>query len=172
MFDWQKGGLRSSGWTLIAREYLINNIIMANEVGRVWQYEDDGRRVVAYTFRPLYEQTDKMGVVYYANYLLFFEAGRVEYMRYSGMSYRKLEDSYKLAMPVIEAYCRYESPALYDDLLEIHTTMEKVGRTKIKFNYRIVRDDKLLAEGYTIHPVVDANGRVVKIPEVIEDLIS
>jgi len=143
-----------------------------NEVGRIWQYDDKGRRVVAYTFRPLYQQTDKMGVVYYANYFLFFEAGRVEYMRQLGLSYKKLEDEHSLAMPVVEAYCRYRKSALYDDILEIHTTAERSGKAKVKFNYRIVRDNELIAEGWTVHPIMDMKGRLVKIPDEIEKLLD
>ncbi|MGQ9705777.1 MAG: acyl-CoA thioesterase [bacterium] len=143
-----------------------------DKVGRTWQYNENGRRVVVYTFRPLYQQTDKMGVVYYANYFLFFEAGRVEYMRHLGLSYKQLEDEHSLAMPVIETYCKYRKFAHYDNILEIHTTAERSGKAKVKFNYKIIRDDDLIAEGYTIHPIMDMKGRLVKIPDDIDKLLD
>jgi acyl-CoA thioester hydrolase len=107
--------------------------------------------------------TDQMGVVYYANYLEFFEIGRTSLLRTSGWAYRDMEaDGYFL--PVIHAACDYLVSARYDDLLEIRTTVARLTRVRIDFAYDIVRRDGeqipvVLARGVTRHAIVDAQGR-------------
>jgi acyl-CoA thioester hydrolase len=111
--------------------------------------------------RVRYAETDQMGIVYYANYLVWFEIGRVEVLRALGLSYRQLEAEHQCILPVAEARCRYRSPARYDDRILIEARPALLRGSVIKFSYRIFRnaDDpaqrELLAEGETTHMVCD-----------------
>jgi acyl-CoA thioester hydrolase len=113
--------------------------------------------------RVRYAETDQMGIVYYANYLVWFEIGRVELLRSLGLTYSKLESDHSLILPVVDAHCRYRSPARYDDEILIETSPTLLRGTVLKFAYRILRkssretdDHELLAEGETVHVVCDA----------------
>lgn len=115
--------------------------------------------------RVLFAETDAMGIVYYANYLKWFEKGRVELMRSMGMAYRELTGM-GVHLPVTEAQIRYLSPARYDDLLSVRAEIRALGRASIAFAYRIEREDgTALAEGATVHAFTDGEGNVVRIPE-------
>ncbi len=105
--------------------------------------------------RVRYAETDKMGVVYNSNYLIWFEIGRVELMRELGHSYREIEEEGYL-FPVAEVTCRYKGAAVYDDEIVVHTNILKLRRSLIQFGYKIVResDQKLLATGTSSHFVV------------------
>jgi acyl-CoA thioester hydrolase len=111
--------------------------------------------------RVRYAETDQMGIVYYANYLVWFEIGRVELLRSLGFSYSLLEREHQCILPVIEARCRYRSPARYDDQILIETRPAMLRGSVIKFAYRILRktakgeEPTLLAEGETVHVVCD-----------------
>ena len=115
--------------------------------------------------RVLYGDTDSGGVVYYGNYLRYFERGRTELMRGHGISYKSLEDV-GFVMPVVESYVRYKSPAQYDDLLEISSCLLQVKEVSCRFNHEIrrVEDDKLLVKGFTLHAVVNRAGKLVQLP--------
>lgn len=104
------------------------------------------------TVRVRYQETDQMGVVYHANYFVWFEVGRTSLIRERGASYRELEEK-GIILPVIEANCQYKSPARYEDLVRIETEIADVSPVKIRFNYRAIRDhdDTLLAHGFTTH---------------------
>lgn len=106
--------------------------------------------------RVRYAETDQMGVVYHANYLVWFEVGRVELIRQMGLDYSRLEQEEGCLIAVVEASARYRAPARYDDELVVHTRMAGVRGSVIRFGYRIVRaaDDVLLCEGATTHVVV------------------
>ena len=119
--------------------------------------------------RVRYADTDQMGVVYYANYLVWFEVGRNEYLRTVGYPYVELERE-NIRMPVAEATCRYHAPARYDDLLDIRTRIADVGAASVRFTYRIVRssDEQLLATGATRHAAVGPSGRPCRIPEEVK----
>ena len=118
------------------------------------------------TVRVLFADTDAMGIVYYANYLKWFETGRVEIMRRHGMAYRELTGE-GIHLPVTEASIRYLSPARYDDLLAIHAEIRECRRASIAFGYRIEREDGvLLVDGETVHAFTDGDGRIVRIPEI------
>jgi acyl-CoA thioester hydrolase len=112
--------------------------------------------------RVRYAETDQMNIVYYANYLVWFEVGRVELLRKLGFSYRQLEEEHGCILPVIEATCRYRSPARYDDQILIETRPALLRGPVLKFAYRILRkaeegaDPTLLAEGETVHVVCDS----------------
>jgi acyl-CoA thioester hydrolase len=112
--------------------------------------------------RVRYAETDQMGIVYYANYLVWFEIGRVELLRSLGLAYSQLETDHQCILPVVEATCRYKSPARYDDEILIETRPSLLRRSVIKFAYQIWRkanhegeERKLLAEGETVHVVCD-----------------
>jgi acyl-CoA thioester hydrolase len=102
-----------------------------------------------------------MGIVYYANYLVWFEIGRVELLRSLGLAYSQLEKEHECILPVVEASCRYRSPARYDDEILIETQPALVRGSVIKFGYRVLRkapdgeEPTLLAEGETVHVVCD-----------------
>jgi acyl-CoA thioester hydrolase len=111
--------------------------------------------------RVRYAETDQMGIVYYANYLVWFEIGRVELLRSLGLAYSQLEIDHDCILPVVNASCRYRSPARYDDQILIETRPSLLRGSVIKFAYRILRkapegeDPTLLAEGETVHVVCD-----------------
>jgi acyl-CoA thioester hydrolase len=115
--------------------------------------------------RVLYGDTDAGGVVYYGNYLRYFERGRTELMRENGISYKGLEDD-GFIIPVVESYLRYKASARYDDLLEIFTCLTRVRQVSCRFDYEIRRaaDSKLLLKGFTAHAVVDRAGKLSKLP--------
>ena len=117
--------------------------------------------------RVRYAETDKMGIVYYANYLVWFEIGRTDYCRARGFSYRDMEESESAFLVVAEAYCRYKAPAYYDDELIVRTHITELRKRSLRFGYEIVRaaDGRVVAEGETGHVVTDQNGRVRSFPE-------
>ena len=121
--------------------------------------------------RVRYAETDQMGIVYYANYLVWFELGRVEVLRTVGYSYNELEIKHGCILPVIEARCRYRAPARYDDEILIEAWPSMVRGSVIKFAYRILRkahdggEDALLAEGETVHVVCDDQLNRKPLPE-------
>lgn len=116
--------------------------------------------------RVRYAETDKMGVVYYANYLVWFEVGRTDLLRRSGWSYREMEiDGFGL--PVVEAQCTYRQSARYDDELDIRTRGLMLSPVRVRFDYQVVRtaDQALLAEGHTVHASLDPQGKPRRLPE-------
>ncbi len=125
--------------------------------------------------RVRYAETDQMGIVYYANYLVWFELGRVELLRSMGMAYSRLESEHGCILPVIEARCRYRAPARYDDEILIETRPALLRGTVLKFAYQIYRkpnqkgkERQLLAEGETVHVVCDDKLRRKPLPEKYE----
>jgi len=130
-------------------------------------------RVSTSVIRVRYAETDKMGVVYYAHYLVWFEIGRTEWLRDTGWTYRSMEDE-GLGLPVIEVHCDYKASARYDDDLEIRTRGRLVSPVRIAFDYEIVRraDSQLIASGYTVHVTLDRSGRPVRLPDRVRDLLT
>lgn len=122
--------------------------------------DSSGNRVTGEVrLRVRYAETDQMGVVYYSNFLVWFEIGRVELLRQLGFDYKTMEIEDDCFIPVVEANCRYKSPARYDDVLTVSTYVTGVRGAVLKFRYRVVRvsDQMLLAEGETTHVVTDRN---------------
>ncbi len=117
--------------------------------------------------RVRYAETDKMGIVYYANYLIWFEIGRTEFCRARSFSYRDMEENEDAFLVVAETYCRYKAPAYYDDELFIRTHITELRRRSLRCGYEIVRasDAKIIAEGETGHVVTDSTGHVRSFPE-------
>ena len=119
------------------------------------------------TVRVRYAETDQMGVVYYANFFIWFEIGRVEFLRQLGFDYRDMEREDGCFIAVADARCRYKAPARYDDLLTIRTRLKRRRGPVVHFTYEIVRqtDGALLAEGDTSHIVVDTELKMRTLPE-------
>ncbi len=112
-----------------------------------------------------------MGVAHHANHLVWFEIGRTELMRARGMTYAGVEAE-GVFLPVIEAACTYHAPARYDDLLRVRTEIVEMGGVRVKFRYRIEREENgaLLATGSTIHAAVDERGRPRRLPAALRRL--
>lgn len=124
-------------------------------------YQHENRTSVRVTYRD----TDQMGVVYYANHLVWFEIGRTELIREMGLTYRDMEEA-GVFLPVVSAQVNYRTPARYDDVVEIRTQVTKVSRVSISFDYRVVRVDQegevLIATGSTRHGFIDRDGKIVE----------
>ena len=121
--------------------------------------------------RVRYAETDQMGVVYHANYLIWFEVGRVDYIRDMGLDYRAMEQEQNGMIAVIEASARYKAPARYDDEIIVRTSLAGARGPVVRFRYSVVRaasekaDELLLCEGETTHIVVDRNMKKREMPE-------
>jgi acyl-CoA thioester hydrolase len=123
--------------------------------------------------RVRYAETDKMGVVYYANYFVWFEVGRTDLLRQSGWNYRDME-SEGFGLPVIEAQCTYRESAKYDDEIEVRTTGTMLSPVRVRFSYEILRavDAATLATGTTVHATLGRNGRPCRLPERVRTMLS
>jgi acyl-CoA thioester hydrolase len=117
--------------------------------------------------RVRYAETDKMGIVHHSNYLIWFEIGRSEFCRARGFSYLEMEEKDSSLLVVAEVYCRYKSPAFYEDLITIRTKVAQIRSRSIQFVYQVFRaeDDILVAEGETLHLVTDLEKKVRTLPE-------
>jgi len=125
------------------------------------------------TLRVRYAETDQMGVVYYANYLVWFEIGRTDFCSQHGFAYRDMEQEEGLYIMVAEARCRYKAPARYDDELEVRTRLTGMRRRVLVFGYEIYkpRTDELIAEGETVHVITDRDGRPRSLPDKYRELL-
>lgn len=114
-----------------------------------------------------YAETDQMGVVYHSNFIIWFEVGRVELLRHLGFSYSEMEKRDDLHIAVVDVHCRFRAPARYDDEVLVRTRVSKIRGSLIYFSYRLLRagDEMLLAEGETIHIVVNTRLEKVPLPE-------
>lgn len=121
--------------------------------------------MVKIEIRVIYGDTDQMGIVYYANYLRFFEAGRTEFLRAQRTPYREVEEELQVRLPVVEAHVEYKLPARYDDLLSVETALVRIGRASARFDYRVLRGGEVVAIGHTVHACIDFGGKVQKLPE-------
>jgi acyl-CoA thioester hydrolase len=121
--------------------------------------------------RVRYAETDRMGVVYYANYLVWFEVGRTEWLRETGWSYREMEHE-GVSLPVIEAHCEYRQPARYDDMIEIRTRATRLTPVRVRFDYDVVRGDDTVAAGYTVHAALDRAGRPCRLPARVAEVLG
>lgn len=126
-------------------------------------------KTISTRYRVIYGDTDCMQIMYYANYLRLFEMGRNEYIRAQGVTYLEIE-ARGFRLPVTEAGVRFLEPAVYDDEIEIKTTVEKLGRVSVRFGYKLgrVSDQAALVEGFTVHACLDADtGKVTRIAQDI-----
>jgi acyl-CoA thioester hydrolase len=120
-----------------------------------------------------YAETDQMGIVYYANYLVWFEVGRTDLLRHEGWSYKDMEaDGFSL--PVVEAHCDYRQSARYDEDIDIKTTGTLLSPVRVRFEYEVVRcaDAALLAHGHTVHAVLDRAGKPRRLPDRVRALFA
>jgi acyl-CoA thioester hydrolase len=116
------------------------------------------------SIRVRYAETDRMGLLHHANYLVYFEEARTELLRSQGLTYRDMEDQgFLLVLTKVEV--RYKSPARYDDLLTIRTTVQRTTPVRIEHHYEVFRDGTLLAEGFTTLACVDREGRIQALPD-------
>jgi acyl-CoA thioester hydrolase len=117
--------------------------------------------------RVRYAETDQMGVAYHSNFFIWFEVGRVELLRQLGFNYKEMEERDGCYIAVVDARCRYKAPARYDDELLVRTSVKHVRGALIEFGYEVLRgaDNALLAEGETVHIVVDSEMRKRSMPE-------
>ncbi|HEV8343656.1 MAG TPA: thioesterase family protein [Candidatus Binatia bacterium] len=124
-------------------------------------------------YRVIYGDTDQMGVVYYANYLRWFELGRTEFLRQLATPYTSIEER-GFYFPVTEATCRYRTPARFDDLIVIETTLASLGRASFTVSYRLYRqrDSAVVATGETRHACVNREGQVTRIPADLEKILK
>ena len=123
------------------------------------------------TVRVRYAETDQMGVVYHANYLIWFEIGRVELMRALGFEYKLMETEDDCYIVVAEASCRYLHPARYDELLRVRTSISRAGNRVVKYAYELLRDsdNAVLATGATTHVICGSDGKPKQLPEKYRD---
>jgi acyl-CoA thioester hydrolase len=124
------------------------------------------------TLRVRYAETDQMGVVYHANFLIWFEIGRTDFCKQRGFTYRDMEEEDGLYIVVAEARCRYKAPARYDDEIQVRTCLKEFRRRVLIFCYEVRRafTDELLAEGETVHVITDREGRPCSAPEKYREL--
>lgn len=123
--------------------------------------------------RVRYAETDQMGVVYYANYLVWFEVARTEWLRATGWSYREMEQD-GVSLPVIEAHCEFCHPARYDEEIEIRTRATLLTPVRVRFDYEVLRDGHAdpAAVGYTVHAALDPAGRPRRLPDRVRAMLS
>jgi len=119
--------------------------------------------------RVRYQETDNMGVVYYSNYLVWFEVARTEYLRSMGLVYKKLEEK-GIYLMVASVSCKYKSPAKYDDTVKVETWIEDVKNTSLRFVYKLSVGERTIATGDSVHVFTDKNKKPVRIPEEIKSL--
>jgi acyl-CoA thioester hydrolase len=123
-------------------------------------------------FRVRYAETDQMGMVYYANYLVWMEIGRSDFCRDCGFSYRDMEREEQAFLTVAEANCRYLAPARYEDEVVVETELSRVRNRVVEFTYRIKSGGTRLAEGRTVHVVIGTDGRPRSMPDRYLELLK
>jgi acyl-CoA thioester hydrolase len=123
--------------------------------------------------RVRYADTDQMGVTYHANYLVWFEVGRTDWLRESGWTYRHMEEA-GVSLPVIEVFCQYRQPARYDDELEIQTRATLLTPVRIRFDYDVVRvaDGTVAASGHSVHAALNQAGRPCRLPDRVLQMLE
>jgi acyl-CoA thioester hydrolase len=126
---------------------------------------------VSVEIRVIYGDTDQAGIVYYANYLRFFEASRGAFLRERGRSYLEIEAA-GMTMPVIEAHVKYLRPARYEDLLVVEVRLEKVRGASLRFEYDVKRDGEVIAQGFTEHACIGRDGRPRRFPAELRALLE
>ncbi|KAB2908320.1 MAG: acyl-CoA thioesterase [Ignavibacteriales bacterium] len=124
------------------------------------------------TIRIRYADTDQMKYVYNGKYLEFFEVGRTELIRDLGMSYKSFEEAGYM-LPLYDAYVKYHSPAFYDEVIEIESTLNQKPMARLRIDYTIRVGDRVIATGYTQHAFISAEtGKPTRSPEIFNKLID
>jgi acyl-CoA thioester hydrolase len=129
-------------------------------------------KTVTCSVRVIYGDTDQMGVVYYGNYLRFFEAARAEWLRAQGRTNKDIEQT-GVFLPVTEAHVKYRGPARYEDLLHVEVTPDEVRSASLKFRYTVRRDGdpQVLCDGWTTHACINREGRPRRFPEELAEIM-
>src|ERR1017187_5781569 len=126
-----------------------------------------------FEFRVAYADTDRMGVVYYANYLDLFERGRTEFMRSLGLRYRDLEEKQRLFMPAMETHVQYLAPARYDEMIKVRTFLSELGHAHLTFGSEIYDESgKLMAKGWVKLAVVNLLWKPTRLPQDLRTLLE
>jgi len=125
------------------------------------------------TVRVRYAETDRMGVVYYANYFVWFEVARADLLRTLGWTYREMEDA-GVTLPVIEAHCDYRRSARYDDEVEVRTAGTLMSPVRMAFDYevQVKGQAEVTAIGRTVHAALDRDGRPCRLPDRIREVFT
>jgi acyl-CoA thioester hydrolase len=123
------------------------------------------------SIRVSYGETDQMKMVYYANYLIYFERGRTEWLRQHGFCYKDME-AQGLYLPVIDCSCKYLAPAHYDDVLIVRTRLAERGAASLTFSYEITCNGCLLVRGSTRHPIVDTTFKPIRFPAELRKIFD
>jgi acyl-CoA thioester hydrolase len=133
----------------------------------------EGNSIRRARVRVRYADTDQMGVTYHANYLVWFEVGRTDWLRESDWTYRHMEEA-GVSLPVIEVFCQYRQPARYDDELEIQTRATLLTPVRIRFDYDVIRvvDGTVAASGHSVHAALNQAGRPCRLPERVLQMLD
>ncbi|MEO2066025.1 MAG: thioesterase family protein [Desulfurobacteriaceae bacterium] len=123
-------------------------------------------------YRVSMAEVDAYGVMYYSRFFELFERGRTELFRALGIEYRKVLQQEGVLMPVVEAACRYMAPVVYDDLITLETAITNIGTRGIRFDYRVIRDETVLAVGFTQHIFIDPQGRPVSYGKKVFEILK
>ena len=123
--------------------------------------------------RVRYQETDQMGIVYYANFFTYFEMGRTEFLRNLGLPYSELEKEH-IYFPVTEAHCQFRAPAHYDDVLSIQTFISELKHATVEFTHKVIResDNTLIAEGFTKLACLNASRKPAPMPAKLKNLLT
>ena len=126
-----------------------------------------------YETRVRYAETDRMGISYYANYFIWFEAARTEYFRAIGFIYSEFEKQ-GIFLPVAEAHARYLAPSSYDDVITVRTVVSQIRQSSLRFEYRVLKNQaaKPIATGYTVHVFSNQNFKPIRIPEALKSKVK
>jgi acyl-CoA thioester hydrolase len=139
-------------------------------VSNVYAAIDPGKSTTTTTLRVRFCETDLMGIVHHATYLVYFEAGRVEWLRRRGITYADWT-ARGVQVPVASAELQYRAPSRFDDVLSIETTLSKLRAVSLDYTYRILRGEMLVAEGFTRLACIDAGHKLLRIPEEIRETL-
>lgn len=131
---------------------------------------DSAKATSAMEVRVRFAETDLMGIVHHSSYLLYFEAGRVEWLRFRGVTYADWAAK-GVHLPVVEANLVYKSPARFDDHLTVETALTELRSVSLKFSYKVKRGEQLLVEGFTRLACIDERHSLLKIPETMRDVL-
>ena len=119
-----------------------------------------------------YAETDRMGVVYHSDYLVWFEVARTDYFKFRGISYRDLEEKKGLFLMVVEIQCKYKQPVTYDDEVIVESWISGLKNTSLKFQYRLTSEGTHIADGLSTHVFTDRGGKPTKMPSNIREALT
>jgi acyl-CoA thioester hydrolase len=147
---------------------------MAEEKDKKEQTPQEQPQVIvgSMPYRVSMAEVDAYGVMYYSRFFEIFERGRTELFRALGIEYKQIFQQKQILMPVVEAACRYMAPVVYDDLITVETAITSIGSRGMRFDYRILREDVVLAVGFTQHIFIDPQGRPVNFGKEIVKVLK